>query len=76
MVGCNEQPNNGQCSILRELLLCVRDVGGVPVCSCRLHACAHYTALAKPDIPMEGSTKKKNAHKACSETFTLIYSPC
>ena len=46
------------CEYATTLLLCARAVRGVPACSCPMHVCAHYTPLAKTDIPMEGSTKK------------------
>ena len=40
-------------SILPRPLSCAR------VCPCPVHACAHYTPLAKPNIPMEGLTKRQ-----------------
>ena len=38
-----------------------------------MHVCAHYTPLAKPDIPMEGLTKKSMGTKraeSCNLTAT------
>ena len=60
---------------LRVLLLCARAVRGLLVGSCRMHVCAHYTPLAKPDIPMEGLTKKSMGTKcaeSCSPPFTEL----
>ena len=70
----NNQSSRQTIHHLRVLLLCARAVPAVRVCTCPVHACAHYTPLAKPDIPMEGLTKRtNNGHKACSEIFTSIH---
>ena len=63
------------CQHATTLMLCARALRCVPACSCPLHVCAHYTPLAKTDIPMEGLTKKiMGIKRAISALFTSI--PC
>ena len=55
----NNQSSRQTIHHLPVLLLCARAVCGLLVCSCLMHVCAHYTPLAKPDIPREGLTKNQ-----------------
>ena len=56
----NNQSSRQTIHHLRVLLLCARAVPAVRVCTCPVHACAHYTHLCvSPQRPVAGPPRER-----------------